>query len=88
MRPANPIHSGQMLLEEFLVPGNDSQCAFAKRIGWTTAKLNELIRGKRGITADSALDLGAALRTTPELWMNLQMQFDLSRAEGRRRKAL
>ena len=56
--------------------------AFAKRIGWTVAKLNELINGKRGVTADSALDLAAELGTSPELRLNLQMQFDLNRAEA------
>jgi addiction module HigA family antidote len=76
-----------MLLEEFLAPAGTSQRAFAKRIGWTGAKLNELINGKRGITADSALDLADELGTSPELWMNLQMQFDLRRARTRRRRA-
>jgi addiction module HigA family antidote len=46
-----------------------------------------LIRGKRGVTADSALDLAAELGTSPELWLNLQMQFDLKRAETRRKRA-
>ena len=87
MRPPNPIHPGQMLQEEFLAPGNVSQRAFAKRLGWTVAQLNELINGKRGITADSALDLAAELGTSPELWLNLQMQFDLRRAEERRKRA-
>jgi antitoxin HigA-1 len=87
MRPVNPIHPGQMLLEEFWVPANTSQRAFATRLGWTVAKLNELIKGKRGITADSALDLAAALKTSPELWLNLQMYYDLARAQARRRKA-
>ena len=84
MRPANPIHPGQMLLHEFLLPAKTSQRAFAKRLGWTAAKLNELITGKRGITADSALDLAAALKTSPELWLNLQMHYDLARAVSRR----
>jgi len=87
MRPTNPIHPGEMLLEEFLRPAKLSQRAFAKRVGWTVAKLNELIRGKRGVTADSALDLAAALRTTPELWLNLQMHYDLARASQRRKRA-
>ena len=76
-----------MLLKEFLAPAKISQRAFARRIGWTVAKLNELIKGKRGITADSAIDLSAALRTSPELWLNLQMYWDLNRAEARRKKA-
>ena len=87
MRPPNPIHLGRMLNEEFLVPTGISQRGFAKQIGWTITKLNELINGKRGITADSALDLAAELGTSAELWLNLQMQFDLKRAETRRRRA-
>ena len=87
MRRGNLIHPGQMLLEEFLRPGGISQRAFARRIGWTVAKLNELIKGKRGVTAESALDLASALRTSPELWLNLQMYFVLARAQARRRKA-
>ena len=87
MRPANPIHPGQMLLQEFLLPSQISQRQFAATLGWTAAKLNELIKGKRGITADSALDLSKALKTSPELWLNLQMQRDLAEAEKRRREA-
>jgi addiction module HigA family antidote len=85
MRPPNPIHPGEMLLEEFLGPMKLSQRKFAKQIGWTAAKLNELIKGRRGITADSALDLSDALKTSPEVWMNLQMLFDLKEAQERRR---
>ncbi len=87
MRPSNPIHPGEMLLEEFLIPKGISQRAFAEKIGWTPAKLNELIKGKRGITADTALDLSDILKTTPEVWLNLQMYFDLAVAEERRRRA-
>jgi antitoxin HigA-1 len=87
MRPPNPIHPGQMLREEFLVPARMSQRALAKRLGWTPARLNELITGKRGVTADSALDLAAALKTSPEVWLNLQMYFDLKKAEARRKRA-
>jgi antitoxin HigA-1 len=87
MRSPNPIHPGEMLREEFLVPAGISQRAFAKRLGWTVAKLNELINGKRGVTADSALDLAAELKTSPEVWLNLQMHFDLKRAETRRKRA-
>ncbi len=87
MRPTNPIHPGKLLLEEFLLPARTSQRAFAQKLGWTVAKLNELINAKRGVTADSALDLAKALRTSPELWLNLQMYYDLRRAEVRRKKA-
>ena len=87
MRSPNPIHPGEMLREEFLVPAGISQREFAERLGWTVAKLNELINGKRGVTADSALDLADALDTSPEVWLNLQMHYDLKRAEERRKQA-
>ena len=76
-----------MLREEFLVPAGLSQREFAQKLGWTSAKLNELINGKRGVTADSALDLADALETSPEVWLNLQMQYDLKQAEDRRKRA-
>jgi addiction module HigA family antidote len=76
-----------MLREEFLAPSKTSQRAFAKTLGWTVARLNELINGKRGISADSAIDLADALGTSPEVWMNLQMQFDLHKAHTRRKRA-
>ncbi len=78
--PTNPFHPGEILLEEFLQPMGLTQTAFAERVGWTRARLNELIRGKRGITAEAALDLADALGTSPKLWMNLQATFDLDRA--------
>ena len=87
MRPGNPIHPGEMLLKEFLEPLNMSQRVFADKLGWTTAKLNELIRGKRGVTASSALDLAKTLKTTPELWLQLQMYCDLHEAELEKKKA-
>ena len=83
-QPRNPFHPGEVLLEEFLVPAGITQIAFAKRLGWTRARLNELIKGKRGITADAALDLAEALGTSARLWMNLQATFDLAAAERRR----
>jgi addiction module HigA family antidote len=82
--PSSPIHPGEMLLEEFLTPGGITQAAFATRLGWTRARLNELIKGKRGITADAALDLAEVLGTSPRLWMNLQASYDLAAAEKRR----
>lgn len=78
-QPENPFHPGEILLEEFLEPGGLTQAAFAQQIGWTRARLNELIKGKRGITAASALDLADALGTSPKLWMNLQATYDLDR---------
>jgi len=86
-QPTNPFHPGEILLEEFLEPAGISQAAFARTIGWTKARLNELIKGKRGITADAALDLAEVLQTSPRLWMNLQTTYDLSEAEKRRNAA-
>lgn len=79
-QPANPFHPGEILLEEFLEPGGITQIAFATKVGWTKARLNELIKGKRGITADAALDLAETLGTSACLWMNLQSAFDLAQA--------
>lgn len=57
-----------------------SQAAFADKLGWTKAKLNELIKGKRGITAETALDLADQLGTSAKVWMNWQSSFDLDKA--------
>ena len=64
-----------------------SQVAFANKIGWTRTRLNEFIRGKRGVTAGAALDLADALGTSPKLWMNLQATYDLDKAAKARRVA-
>lgn len=86
-QPKNPFHPGEILLEEFLEPMGLTQTAFARRIHWTRARLNELIKGKRGITADAALDLAEALGTSPKLWMNLQATYDLDKAAKARNVA-
>lgn len=72
-----PTHPGEMLLKEFLEPMEVTQTQFAAHLGWTFAKLNEIIRGKRGVTTDSALFLGEALGTGPQFWLNLQRDWDL-----------
>ena len=86
-QPKNPFHPGEMLLEEFLKPAGMTQTDFANKLGWTRTRLNELIKGKRGITADSALDLAKALKTSAKLWMNLQATYDLADAVKRRKAA-
>jgi addiction module HigA family antidote len=86
-QPRNPFHPGTMLKEEFLDPAGMTQTALAARLGWTRTRLNELIRGKRGITAEAALDLADALGTSAKLWMNLQATWDLHLAAERRRAA-
>jgi addiction module HigA family antidote len=86
-QPKNPFHPGEILLEEFLEPKGMTQAEFARQLNWTKARLNELIRGKRGITAESALDLAEALGTSPKVWMNLQATYDLDRAISARNVA-
>lgn len=86
-QPKNPFHPGEILLEEFLKPAGITQVEFAEKLAWTRTRLNELIKGKRGITADSALDLASALGTSAKLWMNLQATYDLDQAAKRRKVA-
>ena len=83
-QPTNPFHPGEILLEEFLQPAGITQTAFSGQLGWTRARLNELIKGKRGITAESALDLAEVLGTSAKLWMNLKATWDLDQAMKRR----
>jgi addiction module HigA family antidote len=70
-----------MLLKEFLEPGNISQKEFAQHLGWTYARLNEIINGKRGISADSALTLADAFNLEAEFWLNLQKKWELWHAK-------
>jgi addiction module HigA family antidote len=72
-----PTHPGEMLLKEFLEPLGVTQKAFARHLGWTYARLNEIVNGRRNVTAASALALGEALGTGPEFWLNLQRDWDL-----------
>ena len=79
-QPPHPFHPGEMLREEFLDPLGLSQTAFAQKIGWSRARLNEVICGKRGVTVEAALDLADTLGTSPKLWLNLQTTYDLDKA--------
>ena len=86
MLPENriPTHPGEILLEEFLVPLGMSQTAFAKHIGVPLQRVNEIVRGKRGVTPETAWLFSQALGTTPELWINLQSAYDLARSRPAR----
>lgn len=81
-----PTHPGEMLLKEFLEPLGVTQKMFAAHLGWTYARLNEVINGRRQVSADSALALGEALKTGPEFWLNLQRDWDLWNAMDSHRK--
>lgn len=72
-----PTHPGEMLLEEFLKPLGVTQSAFAIRLGISFPRLNEIIRGKRAVTPDTALRLGRVLRTSADFWLGLQQDWDL-----------
>ncbi len=75
-----PVHPGEILLEEFLVPLGLSRSRLAKEIGVTPRRVGEIVRGTRGVTADTALRLARYFGTTAEFWMNLQSRYDLERA--------
>ena len=87
MLPENriPTHPGEVLLEEFLKPLGVTQVAFARHIGAPVQRVNEIIRGKRGVTPESAWLFAQALGTTPEFWLNLQTAHDLVRFRPRGR---
>lgn len=81
------IHPGELLLEEYLRPMGVGQVEAAKELGVSLNRLNELVLGKRGVTADTALRLARFLKTSPQLWMRLQADWDLHQAiarEGRK----
>lgn len=72
-----PTHPGEMLLEEFLKPMGISQSAFAIHLGVSFPRINEIVRGKRGVTADTALRLARVLGVSVDFWMELQVDWDL-----------
>ena len=76
-----PIHPGTILLEEFLQPMGISQYRLAKDTSVPARRINEIVHGKRSITADTALRLGKFFNMTPQFWMNLQSRYDLEVAE-------
>ena len=86
MLPENriPTHPGEILLEEFLIPMNISQVAFAAHIRVPVQRVNEIVRGKRGITPETAWLFAEALGTSPEFWLNLQSNYDLVRSRPKR----
>jgi len=73
-----PTHPGVILQEEFLTPMGITQVEFAAYLGIQTQRVNEIVNGKRGITPATAWLFSGALKTTPELWLNLQMNRDLA----------
>ena len=76
-----PIHPGEILMEEFLKPMGISQYRLAKDISVPPRRINEIVHGKRSISADTALRLGRFFGISPQFWLNLQTRFDLEIAE-------
>lgn len=75
-----PVHPGELLLEDFLKPENITAYGLAKAIGVPAPRIYEIVKGRRAITADTALRLAKALGTSPELWLNMQAHYDLEMA--------
>ncbi|QBB70875.1 addiction module antidote protein, HigA family [Pseudolysobacter antarcticus] len=88
MKTLPNIHPGEILLEEFLTPMGISQNALARAAGVPPRRINEIVLGKRGVTADTALRLAAAFGTTERFWLGLQADFDLEEARRTLGKAI
>jgi antitoxin HigA-1 len=78
-----PVHPGEVLMEEFIGPSGVTQHRVAVAIGVPPRRINEIVHGKRGITADTALRLARYFGTTERFWMNLQVRFDLETGRDR-----
>ena len=74
-----PTHPGVILLEQFLRPMGITQVALSAHLGIPIQRVNEIVRGKRGVSPQTAWLLAEAFDTTPEFWLNLQMNHDLAR---------
>ena len=76
----NPIHPGKVLAEIYMVELGLNQSELARKIGCSPRKINEIVSGKRGISAEFALELEKVLGTTAEMWVRMQAEFDLALA--------
>jgi addiction module HigA family antidote len=76
-----PVHPGEVLHEDYLIPMGISQNQLALSMRVPPNRISEIIQGKRAITAETALRLARAIGTSPDFWLNLQMQYDLRVAE-------
>jgi addiction module HigA family antidote len=83
MTAHEPIHPGEILLEEFLKPFGVSQYELAKVIGVSPRRINEIVHGKRAITPDTALRLSRAFDVSDRFWLNLQNRYDLENEKNR-----
>ena len=83
-----PVHPGEVLRDEFLTPMALSVYRLAREIGVSRPRLNDVVRGRRAVTTDTALRLGRYFGTTPAFWINLQTRYDLDVAERRLRRRI
>ena len=81
MNKLTPVHPGEILKHDFMAPFGLSSTALAKAIGVTPARINEIVRGRRGITAETALRLAQYFGTDAQSWMNLQHTYELEITE-------
>lgn len=88
MKPLPNIHPGEVLLEEFLTPLAISQNALARAAGVPPRRINEIVLGKRGVSADTAVRLARALGTSERFWLGLQADYDLEEAHRAIGKAI
>ncbi len=88
MRYLKNIHPGEVLREEFLVPMGISVYRLSKETGLSQTRLSQIIKGKRSITAETALKLGKFFGVAPEFWMNLQSLYDIEEAQKQYKKEL
>ena len=88
MRKLSNIHPGEILLEEFLKPMDISQNRLARAMAVPPRRINEIVHGKRAVTADTAIRLALALGTSEQFWMGLQADFDLEEAKKSVQKEL
>jgi len=79
-----PTHPGEVLQDEFLAPLGLTQVRLAEHIGVSVQRINEIIRGKRGVTPETAWLFAQALGTTPQFWVNLQANYDLASVRPKR----
>src|SRR6185437_4489177 len=83
-----PPHPGETIREDILEPLQMSVNQLAKALGVTAARMNDIVRGRRGVSADTALRLARYLGTSPEFWLGLQLEFDLRTAEQSNRRQI
>ncbi len=83
MNKIEPIHAGEILLEEFMIPFGISQNSLAKSLKVTPRRINEIVNKKRAITADTALRLSKFFGNSAEFWMNLQNRYELEMARDK-----